>query len=64
MLFSDIEQDLVEKERFLKDQSGKIDEMVKMYHTMLAKISVLRSAATFFNLQIAKGDGIDVENFA
>lgn len=38
LLFNDIEQDLNEKDTFLKDQSSKIDEMIRMYSTMLAKI--------------------------
>jgi len=44
-LFSQIDSELKEKENFLKDQSSKINEMVKMYDIMIAKICVLKSAA-------------------
>ena len=40
-----MEQDLNEKCAFLMDQAGKIEEMIKMYNTMIAKICVLKNAA-------------------
>jgi hypothetical protein len=50
LLFHDIESDLNEKGNFLNDQAGKIEEMIKMYNTMIAKISVLKSSATLFDM--------------
>lgn len=45
MLFSDIETDLFDKVKFLRQQSDGIDNMLKLYKTLLQNINVLNYAA-------------------
>jgi len=34
----------------LLDQSEKIEEMIRIYHTMIAKISVLKTSSKLFKM--------------
>lgn len=64
MLFSDIETDLFDKVKFLKQQSDGIDNMLKLYKTLLQNINVLNYAAKVFNLPVDQkmfGRGTDNE---
>lgn len=51
-----------EKGDFLNDQAAKIEEMIKMYNTMIAKIGVLKRALTMFDgADTGLGSRVDAE---
>jgi hypothetical protein len=49
-LFTEIELEVKEKSKFLKQQVKGIEEMVNSYRLLLAKINVLRNAAHLFRV--------------
>lgn len=58
-LFTEIELEVREKGKFLKQQVKGIEEMVNSYRLLLAKINVLRNAASLF--RVGSGDTADPE---
>lgn len=52
LLFNDIENDLKDKVKFLKEQQEGLGRMVQMYKGMIAKINVLHHAREIFRSEI------------
>ncbi len=44
MLFSDIENDVNDKQAFLMRQGESIDQMINVYRTLIIKLNVFRNA--------------------
>ena len=59
LLFNEIESDVREKSKFLRQQVNGIENMVLSYRGLLAKINVLSQAAKLFSLA-AGGSSIEV----